>query len=602
MRGERRRTDCRRRERNATQSHQPMNRCGKKVRLASVTNSCHCLARMQGTVWSHKRENPCRGLIMDQDGTVSSGESDALDNRKLLSLVKKLVRGGTLKERTEAAAALGGLGWTPLTPREEAAYLVAMGEWQKAIRLGWYAAQELRKLLGEQSSELRRKAVKTLGKIGDRTATRSLAGALKDPNRAIRIMAAEILGKRGHLEAVQPLAEAMSTETGRLYSDLRRQMSKILESIEVPREVLEEVRSMAPAFISDQMADQGRWNTGLHHSASVALMRLCPELRGLAAPQLSALFALRPEWAHGLPAKEKLQELAESVRWLPPIGGKIPLVIEGLPLFELPPSWTAEEQTLLLVELRREGFLGTIGYVHQLTIQGRLPDPFKAVALALILASPYDHDWQEPFFEAPWGKIAPLIHDGGSPNVSINPAWHSMKGRTDFLQRLAQVHQCNLETLESMKDEEQLAVFSHDVELLERYDREKAERSRLLLETRAYQRLALALHSDLGTMPADMPPPLRWRLVARWKLFTEHFTRLLASIGAASALRTPWFTNSPRQIEWLEERHEAPWPAICRDLIKLEELRTRHPEIRIAAIHLLAQATEWVDQELGLAR
>lgn len=136
------------------------------------------------------------------------------------------------------------------------------------------------------------------------------------------------------------------------------------------------------------------------------------------------------------PSREQVEALLKKIFYLPPVGGKVTLEKKSLRPASLFPVLTADEKVEEIIRFRQEGKLDET-YVHQLTVQGRLPDEFKYAALALTINSTYRSDWRKPLYEAPWGKVAPLVHDGGHVQT-INPFW-SIRGRTDFIQRVATV-------------------------------------------------------------------------------------------------------------------------------------------------------------------
>ncbi len=286
-----------------------------------------------------------------------------------------------------------------------------------------------------------------------------------------------------------------------------------------------------------------------------------------------------PEWETKPPSLEDFKRFSNAVSYLPPVGGKIPVVLGGKPIFQLRPTLTAEEQVQEVTRLKEEGSLGT-AYIHQLTVQGRLPDIFKYVAIALILDSPYRNDWNKPFFEVPWGKVAPLIHDGGFSEIGLNPNWNYIPGRTDFLQRIASVHRRG----ELPGSPEQ-----------------KAEDERLLLEERSYQRLALTLHCKLGSAPSHIPEDMKEGLAARWDFFQGRMDRLLQEYGLKDISQTRWINEVPRNLSGFPgHRYEADWSPIQQDLTRLEDTRWHHTEMREQANFILKEETDLIDRIIGL--
>lgn len=286
--------------------------------------------------------------------------------------------------------------------------------------------------------------------------------------------------------------------------------------------------------------------TSLGKIASRKYRNKFPDIDG---SSLSALWAIHPDWVVNPPSAAVLEGALEGMQWLPPVGGKIPLmvdengVVRGFEL--LPPTLTAEEQAEEIIERRRSGELSG-AYVHQVSVQGRLPDAVKFTAVALILNSPYPHDWDEPFFEAEWGEIAPLIHDGEGPLEFINQYWRSW-GRTDFLMRISRVTERDPErfTVQAESLEEVMEQFIQrarsDRESLGPAMSETSERSRLRLELRAYQRLALTLHAAENTTPKELPEDLRLRLASRWSYFIGQLENLLSEYELDGVIRVKWF-------------------------------------------------------------
>lgn len=243
--------------------------------------------------------------------------------------------------------------------------------------------------------------------------------------------------------------------------------------------------------------------------------------------------------------------------------------------------------------------LGNI-YIHELTVQGRLSDEFKYAALALILNNPYPINWSIPFFEAPWGAVAPLVHDGGNTELGLNPLWKNIAGRTDFLQRIAVVYKQDLEKLEGMTPE-QRSRYPIDILVLARSEQE--ERDRLTLEGKFFQRAALCFHAQNGNAPSAIPYGSQERLTAIWQAFREEMSMLLGEYDALEAAEVTWFNSVPKKMKDWEEfgyRHEADWLPIQDRLINLEKIKWRHPELKDRIQQILNRLVEKVDREIGI--
>ncbi len=524
----------------------------------------------------------------------------------------------------------------------------------------------LRDVLWQGKEDVRQAAAFALGAFQHPTARAALIQALQDTSVSVRGTAATALGTRGDTESVQPLMKVLehshaawqqtyaeliqdgfigggrpSTEIKRLKSmvgvnRLRKRMQALsycmgttavaLGQIGHPQavpmliNVLSETRlplhvrkaitealqhfgpAVAPALVQ---AWREAWGDGSQILTDVlvdVLVTADPVFKPLSAPLLHAMLAFHPTWVTAYPSAAEFAAFRQRVAWLPPFGGKIPLTIEGRVPKLLRPSWSAEEQVEKLLQLRQRGQLGR-GYVHQVSVQGRLPDDFKYVALALVISSPYPHDWMAPFFEAPWGKVAPLIHDGGMVQVGLNPLWQGVPGRTDFLQRVVMVYEPALEQLERLSEAEQLQRLTEDPRLIEHYHRECEERVRLVREAKAYQRLALALHAAAGTAPNAMPEAMREKLEGHWHRFRERMDNLLGEFDVRDAADIRWFTEQARRLDgWFSPRHEADWEPIQQRLVRLEAIKKQYPPLRSHVIQLLQQATEAIDRDLGFVQ
>ena len=306
-----------------------------------------------------------------------------------------------------------------------------------------------------------------------------------------------------------------------------------------------------------------------------------------------------PDWHEQKIADADRMRFEGAVLQLPPIGGKV-VVFSGhnseYTIDKIPPTLTAEEQVDKVAALRQEGKLGQ-DYVHQLTVQGRLPDEFKYAAVALILSSPYVNDWEKPFFEAPWGRIAPLVHDGGNTEEQLSPLWRNVQGRTDFLYRSAKVWEQGLEHLESLTPAELVKL---SVDRLANARFEQRERERLLTEAKAYQRLALCLHAKQGTVPNELPQKNRAALTTYWDEFRDNMDMLLRTYNVDGVVRVPWFYQEPRTVSgWSSKRYEAEWDPIKQELISLEQTRQKQPMLFHLSRTLLQDYTDKVDHCIG---
>lgn len=302
----------------------------------------------------------------------------------------------------------------------------------------------------------------------------------------------------------------------------------------------------------------------------------------------NSILILRPEWLRKTPTKDEVTSLARSISCLPPVGGKIDEASKpNLKIIE--PSLTAEEHVLRVIDWTKNRKEGE-GYIHQLTVQGRLPDEFKYSAIALILSSPYVNDWQKPIYGTEWAKVAPLIHDGGNVEV-ISPLWNKLKGRTDFLQRLSTVHHPSSSNMQDV-----WGRWADEIRAIE-------EQKRLELECKFYQRSALALHAKLGNTPSQLSEESRGKLAEIWDSSKSNLEIILQEYEIQNVVSVPWFADKPRNL-WSNQgpRYEANWPPIQQELIHLEEVRHEYPELQDRVHKLMADTVQSVDQTIGLGR
>lgn len=301
------------------------------------------------------------------------------------------------------------------------------------------------------------------------------------------------------------------------------------------------------------------------------------QYRDLYQTTLQSLQLLYPEDATK-PSADEMAEYIKTLSYLPPIGGKIvvPTMRAGEEL-RLTPTNTAEQQ-FSQVKDKLETFTIREGIGYSMSIQGKLPYAFKYAALALVLDSPFENDWSEPFLDAPWGEVAPLVHDANFPQSTafINPSWN-MKGRTDFIQRIQPVEGDYL------------------------FD--ETEQRRILQELRFFQRIGFACHAYHDTAPNTIPLPIREGVREVWYTFVTRMSALFSNYDLLPIADVPWFLEQPRKLKgWhnYKKRYEADWAPIQNSLIDLEQIKVYYPEIRLSASELIDDCVQQIDGALGL--
>jgi len=97
--------------------------------------------------------------------------------------------------RWNAAEALGEIEWQPKDDVERAYYLIAREQWNKLVKLGEPTVEPLIKTLGDKDWDVRMRAARALGEIGDERAVEPLIELLEDDDEGVRESAEEALEK-----------------------------------------------------------------------------------------------------------------------------------------------------------------------------------------------------------------------------------------------------------------------------------------------------------------------------------------------------------------------------------------------------------------------
>ena len=125
------------------------------------------------------------------------------------ALVPRL-RDPSRQVRLGAARVLAETKWKPYTVREAFAFHAALGDWESVAGMGPAAEPFLIDALGDQNSDVREAAARTLGRSGDSGAVRPLLRLLaRDPEEEVREAAAQALGLLADPSAVPGLRAAV---------------------------------------------------------------------------------------------------------------------------------------------------------------------------------------------------------------------------------------------------------------------------------------------------------------------------------------------------------------------------------------------------------
>lgn len=116
------------------------------------------------------------------------------------------------RSRRGSAQALDIMREAPLTEREAAARLIALGRWKELPRFKHEAVPILIDLLSDEYYVPRVNAARALGQLGDDAAIPHLHAIFSDPDGNVRTAAAEALGAIGDVRAIPILVSALEDE------------------------------------------------------------------------------------------------------------------------------------------------------------------------------------------------------------------------------------------------------------------------------------------------------------------------------------------------------------------------------------------------------
>jgi HEAT repeat protein len=149
-----------------------------------------------------------RTALIDDAPAVREAAVNSLrkigDSRATQSLVAVL-RDPNANVRYRAAQALKSLGWQPENDDTGTTFFVALGELEKAARMGSAAVEPLLALLKDAAYQTRVATVGLLSGIDDSRVVKPLVEALKDGDSLVRTAAANALSQVGDARAVDPL-------------------------------------------------------------------------------------------------------------------------------------------------------------------------------------------------------------------------------------------------------------------------------------------------------------------------------------------------------------------------------------------------------------
>jgi len=198
--------------------------------------------------------SPLVEALEDKDGNVREGAAGALKkigNPAIKPLVTVLEsKNGVV--RKEAADILIKLGWKPSNTKERVLFLIANQEWNDIAKTGTLVIPYLKVTLKDEDSKIRKNAAETLEKIGWRPSTEEekayfllanqkledlakmeqlgtdlLIIALQDNDDDIRKKALRALGKKGDTRGLPPIVAALKDENPEIRFESAAALKKI---------------------------------------------------------------------------------------------------------------------------------------------------------------------------------------------------------------------------------------------------------------------------------------------------------------------------------------------------------------------------------------
>jgi HEAT repeat protein len=139
---------------------------------------------------------PLIHALKDEDRYLRYGAADSLGKIGDERAIKPLITALKDKDsyiRLEAAGALDKIGWKFKGGQDNAYYLIAKTKWIKVSKMGKFAVVPLIQTLKYGELDLRLRAAKALGEIGDERALEPLKQSLNDEDEDVRKKVSEVL-------------------------------------------------------------------------------------------------------------------------------------------------------------------------------------------------------------------------------------------------------------------------------------------------------------------------------------------------------------------------------------------------------------------------
>jgi HEAT repeat protein len=204
-----------------------------------------------------------------ETAAASLGRSES--TRAIRPLVSALEDDSPAVRKT-AAEGLAALGWNPMDNLEKATHAIARQEWEAAAQFGPAAAPALIRVLTGGDTASRVSAAQVLGKTGSPEVIEPLVKALKDQEEAVRIAAAAALEQAGAPAAVDALLVAIRDRD----RDVRMAVALALAHTHDPRAV-SPLMNLLRAPDKQMSAAAAKALVGLGSHAVPALLQMLSE-------------------------------------------------------------------------------------------------------------------------------------------------------------------------------------------------------------------------------------------------------------------------------------------------------------------------------------